>query len=312
MITMEWFRVALSLKGSVAPIVLPRVLLFGSFGFLVSLWHYFYPMQSTFVLGELAGNVVYNLVLGLLLVFRTNSAHERYWEGRKALGALVFNIRNLARDIQLGVPSLDATDREAKQQALKHLAAFAIATKLHLRQEPIDRQLESLISESQAEKLKTSKNCPLEISLWIGEYLQNQFQHDCIDSIRLTNFGQLLNNMVEGLTSCERILRTPMPLAYAIYLRRLIVIYCIGIPFYLVNRQEWWTCLSVAIISFILTGVEQIGNEIENPFGHDPNDLPVDDICNTILSNVETAIAYSPKTLSTLTLPDMELAPVDP
>jgi ion channel-forming bestrophin family protein len=308
---MEWFRVALSFKGSVAPIVLPRVLLFASFALCVSLWHSFYPQNTTFVLGEVVGNVVYNLVLGLLLVFRTNSAHERYWEGRKALGALVFNARNLARDIQFGIPCPDAADHLAKQQALKHLAAFAIATKLHLRQEAIDSQLESLISESQAEKLKSSKNCPLEISLWIAEYLQSQDASRRIDSIRLTNFNQLLGNLVEGMTSCERILRTPMPMAYAIYLRRLILIYCVGIPFYLVNQLEWRTCLCVAVVSFVLTGVEQIGNEIENPFGRDPNDLPVDEICNTILANIEMAIAYNPTTLSPLMFPEIELASVN-
>jgi putative membrane protein len=93
--------------------------------------------------------------------------------------------------------------------------------------------------------------------------------------------------MVEALTSCERILNTPMPLAYAIHLKQLMLIYCISLPFQIVNKLTWWTGPSVALISFTLLGIEGIAIEIENPFGQDSNDLPLGDICTTLLQNLE-------------------------
>ncbi|MBD2066832.1 hypothetical protein H6F93_04695 [Leptolyngbya sp. FACHB-671] len=292
--TLNWFAQAFRLKGSVALTVLPRSLLFGMFGLLVSLLHYFYPLLSLKVLGDLTTNVVFNLVLGLLLVFRTNSAYDRYWEGRKAWGQLVFNIRNLAREIKLGIAAPEPADETEKQMALRLLATFALTTKHHLRQESVGHEVSDLIAEIQNLVLEGSSNSPLEITLWLGDYLQKQFQHNHLDSMRLVALNGMLSNMVEGLTSCERILRTPIPIAYAIYLKRLILIYCVGLPFHLVDDIGWLTGISLVIVSFILFGVDQIGDDIENPFGCDANDLPLDSICDTVKTSVDQVIEFMP------------------
>jgi len=104
----SWFRLALTVRGSVIPAVLPRILLFASIGVLASLIKYFdLPFYSE-TLGDLTNNVACNLVLGLLLVFRTNTAYERYWEGRRAWGTLIVNIRNLLREMQVGITEPDS------------------------------------------------------------------------------------------------------------------------------------------------------------------------------------------------------------
>ena len=129
----DWFRVALQLRGSVIPSVLPRVLLCGGVGVLVSLLHKFDWFLSLPLLGSVIPNVVFNLVLGLLLVFRTNTAYDRFWEGPLAWGSLVVRIRNLARQIQVAVAEPELSERQDKATALRLLGAFVIATKLHLR-----------------------------------------------------------------------------------------------------------------------------------------------------------------------------------
>src|SRR4028119_1383086 len=127
----RWFRVALQLKGSVVPAVSKRVLLCGAFGFSVSILQQFGLSVSVPVLGSL----IPNIVLGLLLVFRTNTAYERFWEGRKSWGNLVNTVRNLARQIWVGVKEIDVGDREKKISTIRLLVAFSVATKLHLRGE---------------------------------------------------------------------------------------------------------------------------------------------------------------------------------
>jgi ion channel-forming bestrophin family protein len=96
------------------------------------------------------------------------------------------------------------------------------------------------------------------------------------------------------LGSCERILRTPMPLAYAIHLKQLLFLYCLLLPFQVVDELRWCTAPAIALVSFTLFGIEAIGVEIENPFGTDPNDLPLDKICDTVECNIDDLIGMEP------------------
>jgi ion channel-forming bestrophin family protein len=279
----NWFLTAIQFKGSVLPAILPRVLLFtGLACFAVWLEHREIHLRS---LGTLTENVACNLVLGLLLVFRTNTAYERFWEGRKAWGILVATIRNLAQEIQLS--NIEAIE---KRELLNGLAAYAVAVKLHLRQAPIEEELKPFISDTLMQKLQRVDAVPLAILMQIRCAIKHYKEIDTNQAFILTG---LLNRITEGFTNCERILKTPIPTAYAIYLKTLLLVYCGLLPFSLAESLQAWTGGIVAIVSFILLGVEQIGNEIENPFGLDDNDLPLDQICNSIIENIEETVNFS-------------------
>jgi putative membrane protein len=75
-----------------------------------------------------------------------------------------------------------------------------------------------------------------------------------------------------------------------------------SLPFQVVNNLHWWTSPIAVILSFVLLGVEEIGTEIESPFGEDANDLPLEEICITILNNIEDLIALNSSTTSELKL----------
>jgi putative membrane protein len=284
---LNWFQTALQLRGSVVKIVLPRVVVVGIFGFLISVLYNFGLPVSWRILGSVITNVVFNFVLGLLLVFRTNTAYERFWEGRKAWGTLVVNVRNLSRQIQVGITDAELSDRQSKSAVLRLLVAFAVATKLHLRHEQPNEELKALLTPEQGQQILEVKNPPLKVAFWIGSYLKKECDRGHLNISILVPMNTLLDNMVEALTACERILKTPIPLAYAIYLQRLLLIYCIFLPFQMVEDLGWYTGMIAAVISFILFGIEEIGREIENPFGYDANDLPLDEICTNMLYNVE-------------------------
>jgi ion channel-forming bestrophin family protein len=283
----NWFAIAFKVQGSVIPTIAIRVLLCGLFGLCISvLAAYKIPVGY-----KVLGSVVPSIVLGLLLVFRTNTAYERFWEGRKAWGSIVNNIRNLSRLIWVAIIELDPLHRYEKEETLKLLVAFAVTTKLHLRSQPVDSQVEELVSPLQFTKLQAVNNPPLEVAFWISDYLQAKQELGQIGLYQMNELQGLLNSLVDTLGACERILRTPIPLAYAIHLKQLLLIYCLLLPFQVVDEIGWWTAPVVALISFTLFGIEAIGVEIENPFGTDPNDLPLDTICNTVQKNVDDLVS---------------------
>lgn len=287
---LQWYKSAVQLQGSVIPAVLPRAIFCGVIGVIVSAMHY----QGLAVSLPFLGSFIPNIVLGLMLVFRTNTAYERYWEGRKIWGIVTNTTRNLARQIWVSVEEKEPEDRGGKIATLRLLVAFAIATKLHLRSEPISQQLEGLIHPEQYHKLKGMNNPPLEVAFWISDYLQYQYERNCLNIYQLTALQTLINELVDCLGGCERILKTPIPLAYAIHLKQLLLIYCISLPWQMVENFGWFTGLVVVIISFTLLGIEEIGVEIENPFGYDTNDLPLDTICANMRRNIEDLISLAP------------------
>lgn len=295
-----WFRFALQLRGSVVPAVLPRTLVCVAFGTLITLMHYAGLPVSMPALG----NVIPSIVLGLMLVFRTNTAYERFWEGRRLWGTIIVAVRNLARQIWVTISEKDEQDHTDKIAALHLLVAFAIATKQHLRGESPDTELKSLMSNTRFARLQTMQHRPLEVAFWIGDYLQTQYEYQRLQVYQLTAMQQILNQMVEALSGCERILKTPIPLAYAIHLKQLLLLYTLTLPFSLVAELGGWTGPIVGLISFTLFGIEEIGIEIENPFGQDANDLPLDEICKTMLRNIEELVKLPPNIRTWKSLPD--------
>jgi ion channel-forming bestrophin family protein len=289
----SWFSSAVQMKGSILPRILPRMTLFCLFAIVAIATYKEGLWSNSENLRALTSNVACNLVLGLLLVFRTNTAYERFWEGRKAWGTLTITTRNLARDIQVSVATPTEADRLAKNNALNKVVSFAIALKCQLRNEsPID-QLKDLLPPAELAQLEKAPRPPQLITLWISHYLKQQEDKGNLDSLQSMSINSHINSLVEALCGCERIVKTPMPLSYGIYLKRLTLLYCLLLPLGLVGQLGWWTVSAIALVSFVLLGVEEIGNEIENPFGYDFNDLKLDDICNTLRSDLKTVQAFS-------------------
>ena len=281
-----WFKTLLCLRGSVIRAVLPRMGICSGFACLITLLH----NLNVGVSWPILSGVVPSIVLGLLLVFRTNTSYERFWEGRKLWGTIVNTTRNLARQIWV---SVDAS-RDSKARALKLWVAFAIATKQHLRQHPCDQELRHLVSPAQLDKLMAMNSPPLEIAVWLGDYLQVQQLKGRINPYQLQAMTEQLNSLVDALGGCERIIKTPLPLAYSIHLKQLLMMYCLALPFQVVSELNWWTVPVIYLVAFAVFGVEEIGLEIENPFGCDPNDLPLNAICATMERNIQDLITLTP------------------
>jgi len=292
----NWFQVLFRLETSIPPAIFPWVTFYFIYGELIKvLYNSGFPVAFPDKNSASTGAILsFNIGLSLLLVFRTNTAHERFWEGRRLWGSLVNTVRNLARDAWIVVKEQSPQDRVEKEAILRLIVAFAFAMKLHLRAESVNDELASLMSSTKYLKLKHTNHPPLQIAFWITDYLQYQQDRNCLNIYQLTALHKLVDDLVDILGGCERILKTPLPLIYSIRLKQLVLVYCLVLPLDIVNDVTWWTGPVISLVSFTLLSIEEIGSEIEEPFGHDPSDLPLDGICNTMLRNVEELIRLAP------------------
>ncbi|GBB84580.1 hypothetical protein RclHR1_11150005 [Rhizophagus clarus] len=131
-------------------------------------------------------------------------------------------------------------------------------------------------------KNKINHNLPYELTLYISSYIHRQHVKKTTDDSTIGILYSNLNSLTDCLTTFEKILRSPIPLAYAIHLSQVTWIYCLSLPFQLVQDLGWITIPVTFFSTMTLYGVEQIANEIENPFGWDENDLGLDDFCGLL------------------------------
>ena len=283
----KWFNLAFKISYSVIPSIWQIVVISIIFATIITI---FYKSGLTWLHQPTLDTLIPSIVLGLLLVFRTNTSYDRFWEGRKIIGNLINDSRSLAILLLVNIPEKSREDTEEKIAKVRLIAVFFIALKLHLRKEIVDEKIKSLVTEEQYLDLKNVNSMPLRIMTWMAEYIKKMYDRQYIDSVQLTEYNQLIERLVGYLGACERILNTPIPLAYSIHLKHLLFIYCGVLPFYLLEDLSWLTIPSVGIITFALLGIEAIGTEIENPFGYDPNDLPLDKLNDVLHSNLEELI----------------------
>jgi putative membrane protein len=294
---LNWLQLILLLGNSVFADILPWVVFFASYSFVLIFIYYLWRIpilipENNHAISTLL--LVFNLGLPSLLVFRTNTANDRFWEARKLWGDLVNVVRNLTRDICIVVQDKSSNHKKGKEDILLLVVAFAIALKLHLRSEKINDELISLLSTNQFYTLKyNSDHPPLQIAFWIGDYLQSKSDRNHIHIYQLVALHSLVDNLVDILGGCERILKTPQPIIYSLVLRKLVIIYCLILPWEIIQDFHGFSILIITFVSIILFGIEQIGSQLEQPFAHHPNALPLDLICDTILLNVKELIKHT-------------------
>ena len=222
------------------------------------------------------------LVLSILLVFRTNTAYDRWWEGRKQWGALVNNARNLAVYVHAAFPR---RDEDVRRFYGKQISNFCLAFVEHLR---AGTQLDDLIylSPAERERFARANHVPNLIVRRMYERLSQAHDAGEISNADLINMGPLHKSFLDILGACERIKKTPIPFSYAVYLKLFVTTYIALLPFALESAFGWVTVPVAGLVTFALLGVELLGEEIEDPFGLDCNDLPTGDIAHTIKKNV--------------------------
>ena len=222
-------------------------------------------------------------VISLLLVFRTNTAYDRWWEGRKQWGALVNNTRNLSIKLSQIIPA----DQVERRQLFRVLITnYVFAMKEHLRNGVLPFELENH-PDFDIDKTMERDHVPNAIA----QQLYAQILLLKKDGLISEEQQIVLDNEFRALTdiigACERIKKTPIPYSYSAFIKKFIFIYVMSLPFGVVRDFGYSTVFVVVFIFYILASLELIAEEIEDPFGIDANDLPTDTLSQTIQKNLK-------------------------
>ncbi|CAG8530154.1 7179_t:CDS:2 [Cetraspora pellucida] len=314
-------------RGSVIPKVLPQTIFITILAVTVTALYQYtdikLSIKPTFI-------SIIGFIVSLLLGYRTNTAYDRYWEGRRLWSTMVVSIRNLARCIWVNVKETEPKHLLEKKTAINLLLGFAVSVKHYLREEdgidhpdlkpyitniksdlpafhPLDKsnykKKPSGFKKWFSRSISTSElggdcdnivnhNLPLEISFYLSSYIRQQKINNSTDDSTISIMYNNLCTLTDCLSSLERVLRSPIPLAYSIHLAQTTWLYCLSLPFQLVSDNGWITVLITFFVTLTLLGVEAIANEIENPFGEDENDLDLDDFCGILKLELVNIVAH--------------------
>lgn len=217
--------------------------------------------------------------LGLLLVLRTNAGYDRWWEARKLWGGIVNSTRNLVITAIVHGPD----DPQWRDRLARWGAAFAHSCRRSLRFERDIPEIQRLLGPEDASRLSAAWHMPAEAARQIDLLLRDAFSHPGADRFAFQEALRRRAELIDHYGGCERILKSPLPRAYSVNIRRFLVLFLITLPWALLDRVGWLTPLVTLLVAFPLLSLDEIGTQLQNPFWTDHlGHLPLDGICATI------------------------------
>ncbi|MFT5336723.1 MAG: putative membrane protein [Sphingobacteriales bacterium] len=259
-----------------------------------------YSVVITFILSHTEGGdfkidplyfSLVGIVLSLMLVFRLNTAYDRWYEGRKLWGALVNQSRFVAQFFKTNQEGVDS----ARMTKIRNfLSAFPWVFCLHLRGEKEDKLPNYFDAQLKSEISQKTHRPNFILATLQAEFLKSQKLNE-ISELDKRTLSESIREYYNILGGCERILNTPIPFSHNYFIKSFILIYTCAIPFGLYHFFGWWTLLATFIIGYALIGIEIISEAIEEPFGRDANDLPLELLCAKIEENMNEIFEHHPE-----------------
>jgi len=279
----DWIRLILQFhKSDTIRILFPSMLLIGLITAGITTIEFLYitePIQGNItIFHQISG-----FIISLVLVFRINSAYDRWWEGRKLWGSLLNNSRNLAIKLNAIIPQTNLNERK---DITALIANYAYVLKEHLRGNKSAILIEETIIINN-EKYNDATHKPNYIAKQITQYSIEL----CQKNLKTPNDYLIISENIDDLTeicgACERIKSTPIPYSYSIFIKKIVFIYIITLPIAFGLTAGFWSIPIVMIMFYAFASLELISEEIEDPFGTDENDLPTDEIAEKIKLNTQ-------------------------
>jgi len=268
----RWAATTLVWRGTVLSRLRNRIIFYSGWAAVVSIVFVgkTMPMPD---FGALAHSLV-GVAMGMLLVFRTNASYDRFWEGRKRWGGIIAGARNLLRVSRSHIGEVGPLP------ALVH--AHALAVMHYLRGTSDTESVAEVIGPELTKAAYARANPPVFLTTVMSRWVASKVASGQLNPPLAREVEGALTKMVEHQEACERILRTPVPFAYVVQIRQLLVFYLATLPVVLVPVMDWLVIPVTAMVAFAMLGIEEAGIEIEDPFGSDPNDLPLEEFCEIV------------------------------
>ncbi|NDO82055.1 hypothetical protein CJP72_15160 [Citrobacter sp. NCU1] len=271
----HWLRQIFVWHGSVLSKIFSRLLLNFILSIAVIIMLPWYTMLG--IKFTLAPFSILGVAIAIFLGFRNNACYARYVEARHLWGQLMIASRSLLREVKTTLPD----DRELGQFVRLQIA-FAHCLRMTLRRQPQAESLAKYLSTGDLQRVFSSHSPANRILLLMGEWLAVRRREGQLSDILFHSLNNRLNDMSAVLAGCERIANTPIPFAYTLILHRTVYLFCIMLPFALVMDLHYMTPFISVLISYTFISLDTLAEELEDPFGTENNDLPLDAICNAI------------------------------
>jgi ion channel-forming bestrophin family protein len=276
----DFWREVLALSGSVTPFILKRVAVFGLYGALVW-WVATYTHVRTGL--GVAPYEIIGAILALVLVLRTNSGYDRWYEGRKLWGGIV----NQSRNLGVVGTAYGPDDPAWRNRFLRWTAVFPHLARHTLRGETDFSDLDNLMTPEEIEQLERADHAPLYCSLQVAHMLQSARKSEAMDGFAFMRADDQRAQLIDHIGACERILATPLAKVMSIKVRHFIFLYLAMLPLAIVDKSGMLTPFLTMLVAFPLLSLDQIGIELENPFSvRRLSHLPLGDIGDKIQRNV--------------------------
>ena len=289
----SWFHLLFSYYGTIAVKIWPRILAVVIFSTMITFLHHEGHFSNIpLKIGHFS---LITLALSIFLGFRNNTSYDRFWEGRKLWGGVVNMSRTLCRQLYSFVNAPEAA--QSQRKLVLAAAAYPHLLRMHLRGEWSKKEVEHLLSAEVLDSLDIEQNKPIALLHFMGLELRKMQDQGWLHVYHHPVIEATLSNLCNLQGGCERIRATPIPYSYNILLHRIVALYCFSLGFGLVSTLTLGTPLVVGIISYAFLGLDAIGDEIENPFERDQNDLPLGSISNMIESNIRQRMGEEPLVL---------------
>ena len=286
-------RMFLLLRGSVLQQIWPVLLVNVLLATVVTLLHgtvFSHKITLTAIPFTLIG-----LPLAIFLGFRNTAAYDRYWEARKLWGELLLRCRNLSRqcqsliDLPHPVPPGAGLD-DVRVRMVQRAIAFCHTLRQQLRGVPDRGEVQALLQPSEWQALQRHGSKTSLLMHHMGLDLQPCLRNGHIGEPLAASIDNTLSALVSAAASCERIKSSPLPFSYTLLLHRTAYMYCFLLPFGLVDTTGFMTPFVVGIVAYTFFGLDALGDEIEEPFGLESNDLPLDTLCRAIEVNLRESL----------------------
>lgn len=220
--------------------------------------------------------------ISILVVFRTNTAYDRWWEGRKLWGNLVNVSRNLAMKVNAYLPEQDQVNRQFYRNII---VSYAQALRAHLLSAETKYMLDEK-AHPELSQLDLNKHVPNQLAGLMIKKTNELYRNNTLDSEHFKAIATDLNVFTDVCGACERIKNTPIPYSYSAFIRKFIFVYIATLPIGYVFTLGYVVAPIVAIVFYVLASMEMVAEEIEDPFGTDHNDLPLDKMIDNISKHV--------------------------